>query len=402
MRSPRASLAFKKLLTVVALGFTLLTPTGAWAQGGTTAIFGDAAIALMFLGDIELEEPLHLSGGLALTCRDASASAAQMNSGNHPSLNMSNQFAKLNFIDDYASNPENAARGLWPFWEFVIEGDAAPLAPSAWTSDDDKRIWADAPAGSQWIFPMLDGDPPERGPETLASIYFGGWYIPTAEDAAKMRLRITYRADDALVAVYLNDLLKKNNLLATPVTRDTSSVGTEPAVVELKGFVQGLNFISLVVHSTRGPNQDANYQGIAAAFDAYCYTPTVTVTKMLAPTKAQGRFTLKINDHATANLGHGGSTAAVPVDAGTQVTVAELADEGTSLDDYTSKLTCTGVDGVTGTTEGSFTMPDSDVQCSFTNTRKPAPATPVPALSEWALMLMGLLAAGLGAGRLRR
>jgi hypothetical protein len=95
-----------------------------------------------------------------------------------------------------------------------------------------------------------------------------------------MRVRLTYRADDQLVAVYLNDLLKRNNLLATPITRDTSSVGTQPGVVELSGFVQGVNLLSLVVHSTQGPNQAANYQGIAVAFDAYCYTPPVTVNTM--------------------------------------------------------------------------------------------------------------------------
>src|SRR5439155_26440094 len=41
---------------------------------------------------------------------------------------------------------------------------------------------------------------------------------------------------------------------------------------------------------------------------------------------------------------------------------------GTSLASYTSALSCTGVTA-TGTTSGSFTMPDNDVTCTFTNTR---------------------------------
>jgi hypothetical protein len=264
-----------------------LTPAVSFAQDGTSAIFGDAAISVMFIGDVDVtgngDPPgVPLSGGLALTCANASASAAQLNSGRIdppggpflPGLQMVNLWTDVNFLDTYGGMDN-----LLPFRDFDTEGAAAPLAPAAWATGAS-RVWADAPAGSRWIYPLFDGEPAPTGPETLASLYFGGWYIPTAEEARKMRVRLTYRADDRLVAVYLNDLLKRNNLLATPITRDTSSVGTQPGVVELSGFVQGVNLLSLVVHSTQGPNQAANYQGIAVAFDAYCYTPPVTVNTM--------------------------------------------------------------------------------------------------------------------------
>ncbi|HPZ56772.1 IPTL-CTERM sorting domain-containing protein [Ottowia sp.] len=392
-----------------------LTPAVSFAQDGTTAIFGDAAISVMSIGDVDLSgnyDPpgMPLSGGLALTCANASASAAQLNSGRIdppgalflPGLQMANMWTDVNFLDLYAANVPN----LLPFREFDIEGASAPLAPTAWTTGDT-RVWADAPAGSRWIYPLFNNEPAPIGPETLVSVYFGGWYIPTVEEARKMRVRLTYRADDQLVAVYLNDMLKRNNLLATPITRDTSSVGTEPGVVELSGFVQGVNLLSLVVHSTQGPNQAANYQGIAVAFDAYCYTPTVTVAKtVVAPAGDAGRFTLKVNDNATPNLADGGKTSAVPIEMGAPVTVTELADAGTRMDDYQAALVCRTDQGVIDTVNGNFTMPDRDVNCTFTNTRKAAPpppaVTPVPTLSEWSLMLMGLLAAGLGMRQVRR
>ncbi len=270
-----------------ALIWAALTPAVSFAQDGTSAIFGDAAISVMFIGDVDVtgngDPPgVPLSGGLALTCANASASAAQLNSGRIdppggpflPGLQATNFYENVNFLNTYGGMDN-----LLPFRDFDTEGAAAPLAPAAWTTGAS-RVWADAPAGSRWIYPLFDGEPAPTGPETLASLYFGGWYIPTAEEARKMRVRLTYRADDQLVAVYLNDLLKRNNLLATPITRDTSSVGTQPGVVELSGFVQGVNLLSLVVHSTQGSNQAANYQGIAVAFDAYCYTPPVTVNTM--------------------------------------------------------------------------------------------------------------------------
>jgi hypothetical protein len=51
--------------------------------------------------------------------------------------------------------------------------------------------------------------------------------------------------------------------------------------------------------------------------------------------------------------------------------VSEIANvaNGANLANYTSSLSCTGVTA-TGTTSASFTMPDNDVTCTVTNTRK--------------------------------
>ena len=103
---------------------------------------------------------------------------------------------------------------------------------------------------------------------------------------------------------------------------------------------------------------------------------TVTLYKVLSPADDPGRFTLRINQHETVKVGHRGTTGAVSVAAGTLVTLAELAaDAETNLDNYRSQLTCVGVDGVTGSTSGSFTMPAGNVECTFTNTRKGTPPT---------------------------
>ena len=162
----------------------------------------------------------------------------------------------------------------------------------------------------------------------------------------------------------------------------------------------------------------SNDQGVPAAEDATATLtataptplPTLIVTKVLSPTDDSGKFTLHINGAPSASsfdVGHGGTTGEVEMVAGWQVSVAEIAGTGTDLGDYDSKLSCTGVEGVTGTTSGSFTMPETGaVSCTFTNTRKgtPAPVTvaPIPTLGQVSLGLLGLLMAGWGARSLRR
>lgn len=260
----------------------LLLPVSALAQGGATVIFGQPCVESVYddNGNVigtRACEPY----GTALTCAAASASAAQGNTGRTttvmvgndavtsyiPGLQGSSAIAEK-FPDAYLQN----ASSFNPMNELVLEGLAARPAPSAWTSGDT-RVWADAPAGSGWVTSVFEGEPPPTGPETLYSVFMGAWYIPTEADAKKMRVKLTYRADDALIGVYLNDITANGNLLTAPITRDTSSVGTEPATIELKGFQQGTNLLSFVVSSTQGANQDANYPGFAAAFDAYCFTP---------------------------------------------------------------------------------------------------------------------------------
>ena len=69
--------------------------------------------------------------------------------------------------------------------------------------------------------------------------------------------------------------------------------------------------------------------------------------------------------------GNAGFAQNPAVAVGTSVTVSEIANaaNGANLANYTSSLSCTGVTA-TGTTSASFTMPDNDVTCTVTNTRK--------------------------------
>lgn len=114
----------------------------------------------------------------------------------------------------------------------------------------------------------------------------------------------------------------------------------------------------------------------------------VTVIKALSPTTDTGLFDLRINGAAVASgVGNGGTGSNASVAVGSTVTVDELAGTGTALAGYTSSLSCTGVSGVSGTTSGTFTMPDADVTCTFTNVRRSADvqiiktASPNPVLS---------------------
>jgi uncharacterized repeat protein (TIGR01451 family) len=103
---------------------------------------------------------------------------------------------------------------------------------------------------------------------------------------------------------------------------------------------------------------------------------TVTVTKSLSPSTDSGKFTLQVNGNPVAiDVGNGGSGSVAGVPVGSVVNVAEIAGTGTVLADYLSSLSCSGVSGVSGTTSGSFTLPDNDVTCTFANTRNTATLT---------------------------
>ncbi|WP_460481053.1 prealbumin-like fold domain-containing protein [Comamonas humi] len=134
-------------------------------------------------------------------------------------------------------------------------------------------------------------------------------------------------------------------------------------------------------------------------------TNTVTVKKLLAPGNDSGKFNLQVNGTTQAtDVGNNGSTAAIVVPAGSTAQVAELAGTGANLANYNSSLACTGVSGVTGTTDSSFTVPlEGAVVCTFSNTRKAAPPAPaaIPTLGMAGLAAMsGLL--GLAALLVRR
>jgi hypothetical protein len=52
-----------------------------------------------------------------------------------------------------------------------------------------------------------------------------------------------------------------------------------------------------------------------------------------------------------------------------------------------------------GTTSGNFTMPDTDVSCTFTNTR--IPPTPIPTVGALGLGALALMLAGIARRRMR-
>src|SRR5207237_10924842 len=94
---------------------------------------------------------------------------------------------------------------------------------------------------------------------------------------------------------------------------------------------------------------------------------------------------------------------------GSTVSVSEIANvsNGASLANYTTNLTCSTAftsGGAPGATSGSFTMPDADVTCTITNTRKTHRVTLTKSLSRTTecrridLTAAGVTATGKGDG----
>ena len=96
--------------------------------------------------------------------------------------------------------------------------------------------------------------------------------------------------------------------------------------------------------------------------------PTLTVNKVVDPATDTGTFNLQI-DGSTAGtgaaVGDGGTTGAVPVNAGSH-TVGETAAGGTSLSDYVTTI------GGQCNADGTISLaPGENKTCTITNTRKP-------------------------------
>jgi len=265
-----------------------LTPVLAWAQDGTTVIFGS---------------PPQDGGtpyGFPLTCANASASAAQLNTGNNPGIQggiWGWDAPDMQFPQWVMSQPQDPTnpRQWWPGSFFDLEG-AGLLVVAKDQRDPD---WAAPPTGAQWVSKWGANElmPSSSNPAetTWITAYFGGWYIPTAADAQRMRVVVRYRAEDQLTGVFLNSLHDGRNLLASPITRDTSHTGTLPGQVVLSGLQQGDNMLTFPVSSRRAGPDAQNYLGFTAAFDAYCVEPPAAVpstsaTGMMALMLALGGF----------------------------------------------------------------------------------------------------------------
>jgi hypothetical protein len=98
-------------------------------------------------------------------------------------------------------------------------------------------------------------------------------------------------------------------------------------------------------------------------------THKVRLTKSLVPSNDGGKFNLAAATASAPDVGDGGFAEDTTVPVGSSVSVSETQGTGTLLANYTSALSCSGVDA-SGTTSASFTMPDGDVSCTVTNTRK--------------------------------
>lgn len=126
-------------------------------------------------------------------------------------------------------------------------------------------------------------------------------YIPTAADAAKMRVTMQYRAMEQLISVYRNNIGSPNTLAPTPQPLSTWQVGSTTGSVTLNsGWQQGDNWLTFVVKGTKQLNDaqiERMYTGFAAAFSASCEEPPV------APVPALGEWSLMLLTLLASGLG---------------------------------------------------------------------------------------------------
>lgn len=220
--------------------------------------------------------------GIPLTCANASTAIRQLNSGNSPGMQAANGWIEGEY-------PPGA--GL-PDYELPMRGFAAQLVPSTYTDH-----WAAPPPGSQWVYMAWEND--LEPPEYIA--YPVAIYIPTAADAAKMRVTMQYRAMEQLIGIYRNDIGSPNTLTPTPQPITTSQPGSNAGSVALNsGWQQGDNWLTFVVKGSKQMNEaefQQMYTGFAAAFSAECYTPPP------APVPTLGEWSLMLLGLLASGLG---------------------------------------------------------------------------------------------------
>lgn len=106
---------------------------------------------------------------------------------------------------------------------------------------------------------------------------------------------------------------------------------------------------------------------------------TFTVLKSLSPVTPpsgdNGLFVMNANG-ATGSAGGNGASASAAVAVGASVSFSEAAGSGTDLNNYNASYSCNTTPVTSGSgSSGSLTMPNSDVTCTITNTRKSASLT---------------------------
>ncbi len=106
--------------------------------------------------------------------------------------------------------------------------------------------------------------------------------------------------------------------------------------------------------------------------------PTVTVTKVLAPTTDPGTFDLRVDAVVVRAAAANGESGALQVADGVDVTISEQAVSG-QLSDYDTAIDCGG--GPQAGTSLTLTNVTANVNCTITNTRRaaaPPPGGPGP------------------------
>ena len=112
-------------------------------------------------------------------------------------------------------------------------------------------------------------------------------------------------------------------------------------------------------------------------------TCALTVTKALRPRDDRGRFSLLVDGIAKARrVGHGGTTGALPIPAGTAL-IRETGARGTRLSDYRSSIGCVHADGAVASVVRGRSLelefePNDHVHCLVRNVRKGQPLPPLP------------------------
>jgi uncharacterized repeat protein (TIGR01451 family) len=102
--------------------------------------------------------------------------------------------------------------------------------------------------------------------------------------------------------------------------------------------------------------------------------PQVRVMKTVVPASDGGKFNLQINGGTkAAGVGDGGDTGFVNVDVGSNPTVGETADAGTTLTHYESSISCDN--GASSSSSGPLAIgtlgAGAKVTCTITNSRTP-------------------------------
>jgi len=133
------------------------------------------------------------------------------------------------------------------------------------------------------------------------------------------------------------------------------------------GAAGGLNDPVGVTVDARGRILVADFNNVR--IDRFSPGPAVTVTNALVPATDAGRFDLRVDAVVVRAAARNGQSGVLQVADGVDVTISERAAAG-RLTDYASTIDCGG--GPRPGTSLTITDVTANVNCTITNTRKPA------------------------------